>query len=301
MPSSIPGRPRQAGAPEHDSPVIAWIGGGQMAAALMAGLLRSGWSAGRMIVVEPDAAQRHRLAATLGVRTLPAPDAVLAEAGVAVWAVKPQMLAAAAAAAVPVLGAPLHVSIVAGIGADTLACRFGSRRIVRVMPNTPALVGAGVAGLRAMDGATAADRQLAQALMAATSHVFWVDSDERIDAVTAASGSGPGYVFHFLECFQAAVEALGFAPQQARELVLRTAAGAVEQAAADQTPFAVLRERVASRGGTTEAGLQALDDYRLPAAVAQAVQRAYARARALSGEPSPQPGQDRPDQASRAL
>ena len=284
MPTSTADRPRPAGAPQPNAPVIAWIGGGQMATALMAGLLRSGWDAGRMIVVEPDAAQRRRLAASLGVRTLAAADASLAEAGVVVWAVKPQVLAAAAEAAAPMLGAPLHVSIVAGIGTDALARRLGSRRIVRVMPNTPALVGAGVAGMRAMDGATVADRQLAQALMAATSQVFWVDSDERIDAVTAASGSGPGYVFHFLECFQAAVEALGFAPPQARELVLRTAAGAVEQAAADQTPFAVLRERVASRGGTTEAGLRALDDYRLFAAVQQAVQSAYARARALSGE-----------------
>jgi len=284
MPTPTADRPRSASAPQPNAPVVAWIGGGQMATALMAGLLRSGWDAGRMIVVEPDAAQRRRLAASLGVRTLAAADATLAEAGVVVWAVKPQVLAAAAEAAAPMLGAPLHVSIVAGIGADALARRLGSRRIVRVMPNTPALVGAGVAGLRAMDGATEADRRMAQALMAATSQVFWVDSDERIDAVTAASGSGPGYVFHFLECFQAAVEALGFAPPQARELVLRTAAGAVEQAAADQTPFAVLRERVASRGGTTEAGLRALDDYRLSAAVAQAVQRAYARARALSGE-----------------
>ncbi|MBV7486823.1 pyrroline-5-carboxylate reductase [Bordetella sp. BOR01] len=273
---------RRAGDQEPEAPAIGFIGGGQMATALIAGLLHAGWDAKRIIAVEPDDAQRQKLAASTGIRTLPAAAAALAEAGVVVWAVKPQALAAAIASVAPVLGAPLHVSIVAGISTDTLAARLQSDRIVRVMPNTPALVGAGVLGMLATPGVTPPERQWVENLMAATGHTFWVDCDERIDAVTAATGSGPGYVFYFLECYQSAVEALGFSKEQARELVLRTAAGAVKQADSDDTPFAVLRERVTSKGGTTAAGLRVLDEYRLPAAVAGALQGAYARAQALS-------------------
>ncbi len=264
------------------TPVIAFIGGGQMASALAGGLLKSGWQADRILVVEPFEAQREKVSATLGVKALAAADASVSSADVVVWAVKPQVLCAAIEPVTGLLRAPLHISIVAGISSPVLSRWLGSDRVIRTMPNTPALVGAGVTGMLAMAGVAPADRQLAERLMAATGHTFWVDSDDRIDAVTAVTGSGPGYVFQFLESFQAAAQALGFPAAQARELVLRTVAGAAQQAAADDTPFSTLRERVTSKGGTTQAGLEVLASHGVPAAVSQAVSAAYHRAQELS-------------------
>jgi pyrroline-5-carboxylate reductase len=264
--------------------LIVFIGGGQMATALIAGLLRSGSSAQHILVVEPDVSQRERLRDTLGVRTLSAADDSLRGAHVIVWAIKPQIFAAAAAQIRRWLAAPLHVSIVAGVPVTTLARVLGSGRVVRVMPNTPALVGAGVTGMFAAAEASRADRDIAQRLLTPTGYTFWVDSDERIDAVTAISGSGPGYVFHFLESFQEAARSLGFSESQARELVVRTAAGALEQARSDETPFATLRDRVTSKRGTTEAGLRVLAERQFSSAVSLAVESAYARAQELSRE-----------------
>lgn len=269
---------------ESSSQLIAFVGGGQMATALIAGLLRSGTSAGQVVVVEPDDGQRERLRSTLSVRTLAAPDGSLGAARVVVWAIKPQIFATAAAQAVRWLAAPLHISIVAGVPVSTLSGVLGSNRIVRVMPNTPALVGAGVTGMLAAAEADRMDCAMAERILSPTGYTFWVDSDERVDAVTAVSGSGPGYVFEFLESFQRAARNLGFSEAQARELVLRTAAGALKQAGSDDTPFATLRDRVTSKGGTTEAGLLALSENHFSAAVGLAVQGAYARAQELSRE-----------------
>lgn len=262
--------------------VIAFIGGGQMASALMGGLLRAGGNPHNVIVVDPDEAQRSRLAQQLHVRVAPGVDAMLSEADVVVWAVKPQVFAAAASPLQDVLTSPLHISIVAGVPTEHLALRLGSERIVRAMPNTPSLVGAGVTAMLAMPGLAPEDRRLAEALLSATARTFWVDSDERIDAVTAVSGSGPGFVFQFLEHCQTAAQELGFTEAQARELVLRTAAGAVALASAGETPFGDLRERVTSKGGTTEAGARILNQYELGNAVSLAMRAAYERARALS-------------------
>lgn len=257
-----------------------------MATALIAGLLRSGSSAHQILVVEPDATQRERLRDTLGVRTLSAADDSLRGAHVVVWAIKPQIFAAAAAQARLWLAAPLHVSIVAGVPVTTLARVLGSGRVVRVMPNTPALVGAGVTGMLAAAEASRADCEIAERLLTPTGYTFWVDSDERIDAVTAISGSGPGYVFHFLEAFQQAARSLGFSETQARELVVRTAAGALTQARSDETPFATLRDRVTSKKGTTEAGLRVLAERQFSSSIGLAVESAYARAQELSREMS---------------
>ena len=269
---------------ESRSQLIAFVGGGQMATALIAGLLRSGTRAGQVVVVEPDEGQRERLRSALSVRTLAAADESLRAAGVVVWAIKPQIFAAAVAQAVRCLAAPLHISIVAGVSVSTLSAVLGSNRIVRVMPNTPALVGAGVTGMLAAAEADRMDCAMAERLLSPTGYTFWVDSDERIDAVTAVSGSGPGYVFEFLESFQRAARELGFSEAQARELVLRTAAGALKQAGSDDTPFATLRDRVTSKRGTTEAGLRALGENHFSTAVGLAVQGAYARAQVLSRE-----------------
>ncbi|MDF2466615.1 MAG: pyrroline-5-carboxylate reductase [Ramlibacter sp.] len=264
------------------APVLAFIGGGQMASALMEGLLRSGWSPGQVLVLEPNDAQRGKLDSTLGVRTLAGPDGNLREADVVVWAVKPQVMQAAIGPVRPLLQSPLHISICAGLSTGTLSRWLASERVIRAMPNTPALVGAGVTGMHAMPGVSASDRSLAESLFGSTGMTFWVDSDERIDAVTAVSGSGPGYVFEFVAAFQSAAEQLGFSERQARVLALRTAIGALTLAAHDDAPLAEHRDRVASKGGTTEAGLEMLSRHDLLGAMQLSAAAAYRRAQELS-------------------
>ncbi|SFC63558.1 pyrroline-5-carboxylate reductase [Polaromonas sp. OV174] len=264
-------------------PRLAFIGGGQMASAMIAGLVRAGQDSSSILVVEPMLAQREHLEQTLQVTTAACADERLSAADVVVWAVKPQVLHQALDTVQAHLGAALHVSIAAGLPLKTLSQWLQSQRVVRAMPNTAALVGAGVTGMAAAEGVSEADRRLAAAVLAATGHCFWVDSDERIDAVTAVSGSGPAYVFHFLEAFQAAAEAVGFDPEMARELVLRTAVGAIEQAKRGE-PFSTLRSRVTSRHGTTEAALNLLNAQGTPQAVHDAVLAAYDRAGALALE-----------------
>ncbi|MGB6103107.1 MAG: pyrroline-5-carboxylate reductase [Pusillimonas sp.] len=262
--------------------VITFVGGGQMATALIRGLLRSGFEANNIIVLEPLAMQRERVALSLGVRTLAMADEVVAKAGTVVWAVKPQVLQTAIQSVHDRVVGALHLSIVAGIATHTLSRWLESDRIVRAMPNTPSTIGAGVTGMLAMPGTSPADRQLAEIIFGATGYCFWVESDERIDAVTAVSGSGPGYVFEFLASFQRAAQTLGFSEEQARELVVRTALGAAQQAASEPAKLSALRDQVASKGGTTEAGLDALTRHHLPLALKFAVENAYGRARELS-------------------
>lgn len=270
------------------APTLAFIGGGQMASALIAGLVRGGRPVASILVVEPLASQREHLEGTLGVRTAERPDERLAGADLVVWAVKPQVLRQALDEARDHLGDALHISIVAGLSLPTLCGWLNTGRVVRAMPNTAALVGAGVTGLVAAEGISEADKARAIQVLAAAGHSFWVESDERLDAVTAVSGSGPAYVFHFLEAFQLAAEAVGFDPHAARDLVLRTAAGAVEQARLGEA-FGMLRARVTSKRGTTETALAVLDERATPQALRDAVGAAYARAGELSRELSGQP------------
>ena len=174
-------------------PTLAFIGGGQMASAMIAGLLRAGQHGSSILVIEPTPDRRDHLEQTFEVRTAARADAQLAAAELVVWAVKPQVLRQAIQEARMHLGTALHVSIAAGLPLETLSQWLQSQRVVRALPNTAALVGAGVTGMVAAEGVSEADRQLAAAVLAATGHCFWVESDERLDAVTAVSGSGPAY------------------------------------------------------------------------------------------------------------
>lgn len=254
-----------------------------MASAMIAGLLKAGRPGSSILVVEPAEAQRAHLQERFGVEVAERADTRLAASELVVWAVKPQVLQQALEAARGHLGPALHVSIAAGLPLATLRRWLGTERVVRAMPNTAALVGAGVTGMAASDDVSQQDRARAAQVLSATGHCFWVEGDERLDAVTAVSGSGPAYVFHFLEAFQAAAEAVGFDPATARDLVLRTAAGAVEQARLGE-PFGTLRARVTSRRGTTEAALAVLDERATPLALLTAVRAAHARAGELSRE-----------------
>jgi len=254
-----------------------------MASAILAGLIRNGADGRGILVVEPVQTQRESLASRFDVQTAAVADDRIHCAGMVVWAIKPQILREAATASRPYLGDSLHVSIAAGLPLEALCAVLQSRRVVRAMPNTSALVGAGVTGLVAPGDLSLEDRARVETVLAATGKILWMDSDERVDAITAVSGSGPAYVFHFLEAFQAAAEAIGFSPDTARELVLLTASGALEQAKAGDG-FGMLRARVTSKKGTTEAALDVLDARATPEALKDAVKSAYLRAAELSRE-----------------
>lgn len=269
-------------APTH--PTLAFIGGGNMATAILGGLIRSGTPGANLIVLDPNADQRARLERDFGVRTLAAADVTLAEADAVVWAVKPQSFKEAAAPCAAFVGGALHLSVMAGIRSDAIAQATGSDRVVRSMPNTPALIGQGISGLYARPAVTAAERAQVEALLAPTGAVVWVEREVDLDAVTALSGSGPAYVFYFIEAMVAAAERMGLTAEQGKQLALATFSGATELARrSDETP-ATLRERVTSKGGTTYAALTAMNTAGMQDSFIAALQAAQTRARELGDE-----------------
>jgi pyrroline-5-carboxylate reductase len=263
---------------------IAFIGGGNMASAIFGGLISSGTPAGQILVVEPFEAQRAKLQREHGVRTLAAADATLAEADTVVWAVKPQSFAEAAAPCAPFVAQALHLSVMAGIRSDAIARAVGTERVVRSMPNTPALIGQGVAGLYARAAVSADERVRVETLLAPTGTTLWVQQESDLDAVTALSGSGPAYVFYFIEAMVAAAERMGLSAEQGKQLALATFSGATELARRSPDSPAVLRERVTSKGGTTYAALTALNAAGVQDAFIAAMQAAQQRARELGDE-----------------
>ncbi len=260
---------------------VAFIGGGNMASALIGGLLRAGRAAQDIVVVEPFEAQRARLAEQFGVQAQASADARLAAASMVVWAVKPQLFADAAAPCAPHIAAALQVSVMAGVRSAAVVRASGSPRVVRTMPNTPALIGQGIAGLYARPEVEAADRQQVEALFAPTGQMIWVDREDDLDAVTALSGSGPAYVFFFIEAMVQAATEMGLSAEQGRQLAQATFAGAA--ALAQQSPLSptALREQVTSKGGTTHAAITALQDQGVGPAFVQALHAARARAEEL--------------------
>ena len=266
------------------SDLIAFIGGGNMASAILGGLRRAGTPAAQLLVVEPHAPQRERLVAEHGVTVLAAPDARLAGAGTLVWAVKPQLFAEAAAPVRPWSGGALQLSVMAGIRTDALVGATGSERVVRAMPNTPALIGQGIAGLFARPAVTADERARVERLLAPTGQTLWVEREDDLDAVTALSGSGPAYFFFFVEAMIAAARDMGLSDEQGRRLALATCGGAAALAQASDEPPAVLRERVTSKGGTTHAAITSLQGDGVDAAIRRAVLAAQRRAAELGRE-----------------
>ncbi|MCW5609502.1 MAG: pyrroline-5-carboxylate reductase [Rubrivivax sp.] len=266
------------------SSVIAFVGGGNMAAALIGGLRRAGRPAEAIVVVEPFAAARERLARDFGVAGQAAADERLARAATVVWAVKPQSFGEAAAPCAPFVAGALQVSVMAGVRAAAIRRAAGTARIVRVMPNTPALIGRGVAGLWADASVGAAERAEVQALLAPTGATLWVAQEPDLDAVTALSGSGPAYVFYLLEALIDGATAMGLDPAQARTLALATLDGATALAAASAEPPQALRAQVTSKGGTTAAAISVLEQADVKAAVHRALLAAQRRARELGDE-----------------
>ena len=264
---------------------LAFIGGGNMASAIIGGLRRQGVAAERIDVVEPFEASRDALRAAHGIEAHAAAGDFLARAGLIVWAVKPQSFRDAAAPVAPHAAQALHLSVMAGIRASDLATQGGSPRVVRCMPNTPALVGKGMTGLFASAAASAPDRALAESVIRTTGDALWVEREEQLDAVTALSGSGPAYVFYFLEAMERAGTQMGLTAEQARRLAVGTFAGGSALAAdSPETLLATLRERVTSKGGTTYAALTRLDQAGVQDAFVGALHAAAVRAKELGDE-----------------
>jgi pyrroline-5-carboxylate reductase len=264
--------------------LIALIGGGNMASAIIGGLIKSGHAGGSILVIDPGETQRAQLQADFGVRTLAAADAPLAHADLVVWAVKPQLFQTAAAPCAPLTGQALHLSVMAGIRSSTIQHATGSQRIVRAMPNTPALIGQGMTGLYADPVVTDADRALANTVLAPTGQTLWVAREVDLDAVTALSGSGPAYVFYFIEAMVQAAQQMGLSADQGKQLALATFTGATALAQSSADAPEVLREKVTSKGGTTHAALTALEAAGVKAAFIQAMLAAQQRARELGDE-----------------
>ena len=261
---------------------ITFIGGGNMAVALIGGLRKQGFSAAGMQVVEPFAQARERLTESFGVRCTAAVDAAALNCEVLVLAVKPQQLREAVAPFSGKLDNQLVVSIAAGLRMTDISRWLGNyHKLVRTMPNTPALIGAGVSGLCADPSVDLEGRTNAEKILKAVGSTVWIDNEEQMDAVTAVSGSGPAYVFYFLEAMEVAALNLGFDARSARRLTVETFLGAARLAEQSSESISTLRERVTSKGGTTEAGLSSFGASRIAAAIEHGIIAAEARGREL--------------------
>ena len=255
-----------------------------MASAIIGGLIRQGMSAEHLMVVEPFAESAAKLTRDFGITPLPAAGPELANAQLVVWAVKPQIFAEAAAPVMPHTSGALHLSVAAGIRTDSICRWVATPRVVRSMPNTPALVGKGVTGLYACPAVTLADKALVEDVIGTTGQFLWVDTETKLDAVTALSGSGPAYVFYFLEAMTEAGVGMGLSAKQAYLLAVATFSGASSLAAASAESPEVLRQRVTSKGGTTYAAISAMEAAGIKDAFIQAMYAAELRARELGDE-----------------
>lgn len=267
-----------------DNNAIAFIGGGNMASAIIGGLIRQGLAPTQIEVVEPWEEARARLQTQFSITAQPEAGAALARCGLVVWAVKPQTFRDAAAPVRAHAAAALHLSVAAGIRSDSIAQWLGSERIVRSMPNTPALVGKGMTALYPRPAVSDGDRAMVERVIATTGESLWVDAEEQLDAVTALSGSGPAYVFFFLEAMTAAGMEMGLSREQAHRLAVGTFVGASELARASDEAPEVLRQRVTSKGGTTYAAITSMQHDGVNALFIKALHAARQRAKELGDE-----------------
>ncbi len=266
---------------------ITFLGGGNMAASLIGGLIADGLPADRMTVSDPSAERREWLSARFGVAVHEDNRQAVAGADVVVLAVKPQVMRGLLAEVRDRICAsnPLVVSIAAGLRTEALLRWLGCRPpLVRCMPNTPALVQSGVTALYAGEDVDEARRSLAESILRAVGITLWVEDEALLDAVTALSGSGPAYCFLLMEAMQAAGEVLGLAPEQARLLTLQTVFGAAKMALESEEGPEVLRARVTSPGGTTERALAVFEEGGFRTLVQRAIEAAAERSRELADE-----------------
>jgi pyrroline-5-carboxylate reductase len=269
---------------------ICFIGGGNMASALIGGLLKRGFATAQIRVVEINPESCTRLHNEYSIRASADLAASVEYCQYIVLAVKPQQLHELALQLAPLLKGQLVISVAAGVRAEDLQRWLGSDNIVRAMPNTPALIRSGITGLYAVPGVSASYRQDAQTIMAAVGSTLWLETEQMMDAVTAVSGSGPAYVFYFIEAMQKAALELGFNQQDARRLVLDTFMGATKLAESSTEDASLLRARVTSKNGTTERAILSMEANQVQADIIKAVHAAAARSAEMGAELGSNPG-----------
>ena len=264
---------------------ITFVGGGNMAAALIGGLAGKLTAANNIHVVDINTESLTKLQQQFGVTTAAQIDAAVAASDVIVLAVKPQQMKDVVAQLLPHVKAQLVLSIAAGIRAVDLSRWLGGHNaIVRTMPNTPALIGKGITGMVASAGVTKEQRAEADAIMSAVGETVWLDNEKLIDSVTAVSGSGPAYVFYFIEAMQQAAQEMGLTAEQGNALAISTFVGAAQLAAQAPDPISVLRERVTSKGGTTYAALTSMEESGIKQSIITAMKAAATRGQTLGEE-----------------
>ncbi|HWX02586.1 pyrroline-5-carboxylate reductase [Collimonas sp.] len=264
---------------------ISFIGGGNMASALIGGLAGKVTDGGNIHVIDPNLEALQSLAQRFGVTPASEIDAMVSVSDVIVLAVKPQQMKQVIGLLRPYLTTQMVLSIAAGIRAADISRWLGGHDvIVRCMPNTPALIGKGITGMVAGAGVSPQQRETADLIMQAVGSTVWLDDEAKIDAVTAVSGSGPAYVFYFIEAMQQAAQELGLTAEQGIELAKATFTGAAQLAAQSAEPVALLRERVTSKGGTTYAALTSMENAGVKQAIIDAVKAAAARGKELGDE-----------------
>lgn len=263
---------------------IAFIGGGNMASAIIGGLIRQGMSATGIEVIEPWEEARAGLLQAHGITALAKPAPELGRSKLVVWAVKPQSFQQAASEASIFTRDAVHLSLAAGIRSDSIAGWLGLERVVRAMPNTPALIGKGTTALFARPEVTATERAAVERVIATTGEYLWVDEELQLDAATALSGSGPAYVYFFLQAMIQAGADMGLTREQAHKLATGTFVGASELAMRSNEPPELLRQRVTSKGGTTHAAIASMEQDQIYQRFMRALDAARRRAGELGDE-----------------
>ncbi|MEM7194788.1 MAG: pyrroline-5-carboxylate reductase [Pseudomonadota bacterium] len=266
---------------------IVFIGGGNMAAAIIGGLVSSGWNRANISVVELLPERRAFIETEFSVGTTEHLQPALSNADVVVLAVKPQSFQAVAESVRDAISSdfPLILSVAAGIEIQHAVSWMNCEpAMIRVMPNTPALINKGVSGLFANAKASAEDCDLAESIMQSVGSVVWVESEPLIDSVTAVSGSGPAYFFRLMELMIEQAQVHGLNKSQAHELVVQTAIGAANLAGVSDHSPGTLREQVTSPNGTTQAALEAMNTNGIETCIHSAVDAAVARSKSLAAE-----------------
>lgn len=272
-----------------DNKKISFIGGGNMAQALISGLMSCGIEPSLITVADPNSEARAQLAAK-GLNTVdPTTDAKAAviDADIVVLAVKPQVMKAVVSDFADVLDKQLVISVAAGLSTEILSDMLsGYGNIVRAMPNTPAMIQMGATGLYGTENISAAQKQLATAVMEASGLVMWVDNEEHMHAVTAVSGSAPAYMFYIIEAMVDGAVALGLDKEQASALAMQTMLGAAKMAMGSEDAPSELRRKVTSPNGTTQAAIESMQANDVGRQIGEAMQACYERSQALSEEMS---------------
>lgn len=262
---------------------IGFIGGGNIAQALIYGLLESGVPSTNIMVADPDP-RVSELLTKRGIQVTNDPQQLLKFASVVVLAIKPQIFPAALSPLTDSFGDSLIISVAAGVAIKTITELTGSNNVIRAMPNMPALIRAGATGLYAKHNISAADKQIATDILTTAGLVIWVDEEVKMHAITATSGSAPAYFFYFMEAMIDAAQELGLTHKQAKQLVLQNAFGAAKMALTGSDSPTALREKVTSPNGTTQAAIESLNTNKVDKGINQALHACFARSKELAEE-----------------